>query len=434
MAESNSRGPVTSMGALEQQNSTQASVEIFDGPSIFYQGIGLADVLNGFPFAKDGTAPARQPGFVGAPALIAIDAVPQTFSSTAIAASQSLATTGSVAVALVTAGLTNPTVNSQFIAVNVPIRPFGTSSIATAAIAIDFGFTTATTTNNSTTYFVPDNTLFNVGQWVAVGNAGNSTAGTTYFAQVLGISTSNFTTITLSVAAGTGMCAPVGQAALHGSGLLPSGGQIGGPVPATPNRVLPNSFAGLMGAWNPREMLARGVYATVTPLVATSGTYTVVVSGWDIYGQPMTETLTRTLATTTATTLFGAKAFKYINTVTASVLQTTATVSIGISDVFGLPLRADVAQHIEAWAGNTAIANTVGFTAAVSTAGNPATSTTGDVRGTLQVSGIGGGTAISAPATTSGSLRLFIVQDIGTWNNLAATPLNTVPLFGVKQA
>ena len=435
MAESNFRGPVNSMGSLEADSSSVSTATItpLDGPSMFYQGVGIADP-RGFPFAKDGTAPARQSAFYGACSPLMVDALPMTFSSFAIASSQSF-TTGAVplTVSLITSAPTNPVPGAQFYAMNVPILPQGTSIVTTAAIALDFGFTTGTTTANSTVVQVPDSTQFTLGQWVYVGNANSATGNTGYFGQVMAISTSNFTTISLSAAAGTGMCAPIGQAALFGSQLLPIATQFG-PGNPVPTYVMPNTNAGFMRVHNPQEALARGVYLTVTPLASTSGTYTFTVFGWDVWRMPMSEQITKTLATTNATTVWGKKAFKYIGSVVASASQTTATVSVGISDIFGFPLRVDNANYLSVTVGGTTIVNGVGITGAISTTGSPATNTTGDVRGTVQLSGVGGGTPISAIATTGGTTRLTIFYDIPPWNVINATPLNPVPLFGNTQS
>ena len=161
-----------------------------------------------------------------------------------------------------------------------------------------------------------------------------------------------------------------------------------------------------------------------------------LVTGWDVWRQYMTESISVTVTTTTpaTTAAYGKKAFKYINSVTNTVLATTATVSVGIGDTFGFPIRADYAGQIWAYAGNTAVVSNIGFTAAVSTTGSPATNTTGDVRGTLQLSGAGAGTAITNAATTNGVLRLQIVQNPAAWNQIAGTPLNTVPMFGNQQS
>ena len=48
MADSNFRGPVNSMGALEIQSGTSFTVEPFDGPVTSYQGFGVLDPHSAF--------------------------------------------------------------------------------------------------------------------------------------------------------------------------------------------------------------------------------------------------------------------------------------------------------------------------------------------------------------------------------------------------
>ena len=136
MAETNFRGPVNAMGALEVQSGTSFTIEPMDGPSQSYQGSGFPDIRG--VFNKDGTTPSRQAMFLGQPSPMTVDAVPQTFSTTLIAAAASVAATGNLQ--LVQIGVTNPTPASQFIAVDVPIVPQGTTSIVVPQVALDFGF------------------------------------------------------------------------------------------------------------------------------------------------------------------------------------------------------------------------------------------------------------------------------------------------------
>ncbi len=430
MAESNFRGPLTSMGSLEVQGGTSASVEQMDGPSLFFQGSGIADI-RGVPFNKDGLLSARVPMFMGQVSPITVDAIPQTFSSTALAASQSLGTTLATAVTLITTVGSNANPASQFLAVGVPIKPQGTSTIVNT-IAIDFGFGSGTTTANSTTVNTGDNTKYELGQWLLIGNVGNGAATTSMFAQVMAIHSTNFTGITISAAAATTQNAPIGQADLFGALLLPPATQF--QPAATPVVHMPGLDGGLARVHDGREMLARGVSISVTALASTSGTFAYLVTGYDVWRAPMTELISAVIATTNLTTIYGRKAFKYISSVRSSLQATTASVTVGISDIFGLPIRADQIQHLTVYAGNTAVANNVGFVAAVSTTGSPATNTTGDVRGTLQLSGIGPSTAISTVATTNGALRLVIVQDPPPWAMIYGTPLVTAPMFGNTQA
>lgn len=99
------------------------------------------------------------------------------------------------------------------------------------------------------------------------------------------------------------------------------------------------------------------------------------VSGYDYYGQAMTETITSVANATTA----GKKAFYQIASIAVAGATTTA-VTVGTTDVIGLPIRVVDAGYVVSvgWA-NTLARDAGTFTAAVTTT---ATSTTGDVRGT----------------------------------------------------
>lgn len=103
---------------------------------------------------------------------------------------------------------------------------------------------------------------------------------------------------------------------------------------------------------------------------------TFTVTGWDVYGQPMTEDIVGP----NNSTVSGNKAFFQIATIAASAAVGTNT-SAGFGDKLGLPFAVPNAGYVNqvGWAG--ALARDAGtFVAAVTT--SPATSTTGDVRGT----------------------------------------------------
>jgi len=111
------------------------------------------------------------------------------------------------------------------------------------------------------------------------------------------------------------------------------------------------------------------------------------VSGYDIYGQAMTEAIS--VPVTASTTTTGKKAFKSIVSITPSVSNTN-TVSAGISNVFGLPVRVTDAAYIADIGWAQSIANDTGtFVAAFQ---GVSTSTTGDVRGTYAPSSNANGT------------------------------------------
>lgn len=425
MADTNHRGPINSMGSLEIDNGTTASVQPLDGPSLFYQGIGVPDIRSA-PFAKDGFRPGQQPAFLTISDFYTVDNFPQAASTTLLAASQ--VATGLTAASLVTAQVAGVAGVPSF-AVGVPITPQGTTTPINV-LALDFGFATGTTVTNSSTVIVNDNTQFTLGQWIIIGGCGNSAASASLITQVQSIATSNFTGITVSPSPATGIAnLPIGGANLFGGAFLPPATQFG-PSAAQPTAHSPNLVAGLARIHNPKEAITRNISITAGTTTATS---TITLTGYDQWRQLMTEQISIPSGNRSATTFFGAKAFKYL----ASAVPTTTAVgniSIGVGDVFGMAVRADYWEQTNIFWNGSGVATKLGFTAAATT--SPATNTTGDVRGTIQVSTNGTGTAATvATATVSnGTARLTIVQTPGPWNVLNATPLNTVPMFGVTNS
>jgi len=135
---------------------------------------------------------------------------------------------------------------------------------------------------------------------------------------------------------------------------------------------------GTINLYNPANMVARNV--SLTSSGDDSGaTFTVV--GFDVYGQPMAETITGA----NAGTAVGKKAFKYILSITpaGTLAAGPATVSAGIGSVFGIPLRVDtIGDMVIYW--NNAVQSNGTFVAAVTTTPS---ATTGDVRGTYVFNG-----------------------------------------------
>ena len=122
---------------------------------------------------------------------------------------------------------------------------------------------------------------------------------------------------------------------------------------------------------------------TITGLTFTLGTapVTATVSGYDYYGQAMTEAITT--SSSVSTTITGKKAFYQVSGVSVSGAPGTA-LTVGTSDVIGIPVRVVDAGYVASvgWA-NTLARDTGTFVASVTTT---ATSTTGDVRGTYKPS------------------------------------------------
>jgi hypothetical protein len=166
--------------------------------------------------------------------------------------------------------------------------------------------------------------------------------------------------------------------------------------------------------WNPQALVARAV--SIVPVSNTSTAQVIfTVSGYDIYGVPMSEAITVPTSTTTATTTNGKKAFKYIASVTPNVTN-AITYSVGTTDIYGFPLRSDFFSDVAINYNAAAVTASTGYVAAVTT--SPATTTTGDVRGTYALQ-----------SAADASKRLAIRQFV-----LPANMGSITGLFGVTQA
>ena len=118
---------------------------------------------------------------------------------------------------------------------------------------------------------------------------------------------------------------------------------------------------------------------TPTGLTYTLGVapVTVTVSGFDVYGQAMSEAITSSAAVSTAVS--GLKAFYIITSVTVSGATGTA-LTVGTTNVLGCPVRVANIAYVASVKSNNTLAQDAGTFVAADT--NTATTTTGDVRGT----------------------------------------------------
>ena len=409
MTETVFRGPVVSLGATIDTSSSP-----FDGPSIDYQGSMFIDP-RATPANKDGQLPGAIPGFVYGNDVVTIDQIPAAQNATSIANTQTIVQ--STAMTLQTACVGGSAAGTPSWTPGVPIVPNGTT-VATQVYAVDFGFTTGTTTAANSAVVVVDNTLFGVGQWLVIGGAGDSSNLSCLITQVQSISTSNTTTITVSPSpAGSLSNAPIGQGNLHGSDLIPPGTQFG-PASASASAAQPYRSVGFGLAFDPVQGLARGLQVAAGSL--QGGTATILVSGYDVYGYAMTELITAS----GTTVVLGKKAFKYIS----NVLPTAAgsnTYAVGVADVIGVPLRADRWEELNVKFAGKQMVTAAGFTAALS---STSTNTTVDVRGTLIPSLMGG-----VVVTTNGTSRLTIIQTIPLAAMRSATPTASTSIFGTAQ-
>jgi len=141
--------------------------------------------------------------------------------------------------------------------------------------------------------------------------------------------------------------------------------------------------------------------ATQVTQVSAGVSANFTVKGFDVYGQAMSEVI----ASTAGSTVNGKKAFFQIQSITVSGGTTTA-VTVGTTDILGCPVRVSDLGYVQAvgWAG--ALSRDAG-TAVAADMTNPATSTTGDVRGTYLPSSATNGTnrlvyAVALPAIAVG--------------------------------
>lgn len=146
---------------------------------------------------------------------------------------------------------------------------------------------------------------------------------------------------------------------------------------------------------------------------------TVLLSGYDYLGQAMSELHTIT-ATGTSKTATGKKAFAYVASVaiTAAGDAEANTLNIGTGSVIGLPVRLEKIGHVAAASlGGVQelinVASNATVVAAVAT--SPATTTTGDVRGSITFNG-----------TLNGSAEAMVGYYVSARNSTA--------LHGVTQA
>jgi hypothetical protein len=123
---------------------------------------------------------------------------------------------------------------------------------------------------------------------------------------------------------------------------------------------------------------------------------TVLASGYDVYLNAMSELITMP-ATGTATTVAGKKAFAYITSVAVASAgnSTTNTLNIGWGNVLGLPYALSVKANL--LPSSTFFNDILEVTAptVVVAVSSTASTTTGDVRGTVTLNSALNGSAVS---------------------------------------
>ena len=404
MTATHTSGPDIIYGVPYDANSNSNGTNPEAGPSVTYQGDAILDVR--FPYQPGVSGPGRVPAWLDSPYIVMVDALPAAAAAAAIAAAQG-ATSGT--------GLALASAAAAGISPAVPVLPFGSSSTSgvVPALGLDMGLATVATTAGS-----PVVTLSTLNNTVQPNQNMFVQQGTTWVPATVGSVAANGVTVTLS--------APM--TVTSGSALVISGnnsGQRG----AAPTCFTPYLLSGAALLFDPTQAACRGV--SVTSNNGADVGWSVKVSGYDLYGVPMSETV----AVTANGIAYGRKAFKFISSAVPTKAGggvSTGTISVGTSDVFGFSMRSDKWEYMNCyWAGAFLTVST-GYLPADTT--NPATSTTGDVRGTLQLSAVGQQGAYAAGGATNGARRLAVFQTLPSAALVAATPQNPAPLFGMAQA
>jgi len=379
-------GPVIAFGQNTiGSNPSQTDYNPDLGPSLFWGGVGRIDLRPNFNYIPGQNFGAFTAGF-GTSDTQTISYAPYALGSAAIAAAA--APTANTAMTLVS---TNST--STGVSVGASCINYNTGALVTGLLMVD-GFASFTGVIASSVLTVSSLTgtisigMTLSGTGVATGativNQLTGAPGGVGTYTVAGDDTASSTTMTAQATGGfTALAQPFGQS----------------------NSVY---------LWNPQALVARAV--SIVPVSGTSTAQVIfTVSGYDIYGVPMSEAITVPTSTTTATTTNGKKAFKYIASVTPNVTN-AITYSVGTTDIYGFPLRSDFFSDVAINYNAAAVTASTGYVAAVTT--SPATTTTGDVRGTYALQ-----------SAADASKRLAIRQFV-----LPANMASITGLFGVTQA
>lgn len=202
-------------------------------------------------------------------------------------------------------------------------------------------------------------------------------------------------TLVTSTAAGITVLSVAAPAFFMPTGLTLSAGVVIDGLPAL--HVFGSGGNFQTGFYNRGTYVGRGV--SITGVTAGAGG-TFTVAGYDVYGYPMTQLVTVAAGVNTVNTL---KTFKAITSVTPN-FSDAHNYSVGTADIYGFGILGTYFGDVDInWNSALITANT-GFVTADTT--SPATTATGDVRGTYAVQSASDGTKrlIMAVAPTIGSI------------------------------
>jgi hypothetical protein len=400
MAQAVFSGPLISLGPLAGGQRGSQPVEYSDeiGPSLLWNGAGLP--LGNTTGSKD----RKGQGAIRAALM----------SDTICAVNQIMATGGAALTTAANAVTGTPLVNVTAIAAGIGanLAVYGKNgTLVSNAVGIDPGFATVTTVASSATVTIAatDSWRFVPGNWYCF--AGGGAGGTTLFARCVSV-------------AGTAMVISANAGA--SSSLVQVGFVAGNPnaygwAPIAYSNSQP---AGTGRFFNPDCGAARGVGVTG---VASGTGGNVLIEGLDEFLQYTSETIA---ATAGATTVYGKKTYKIFLGATPQ-FSDAHNYTVVTSDLVGLPLVL-----INDGFAPTVLSAGTAYTTSVPQYGDltsPATLTTGDPRGAIQLSAKGpnGGASGGGP---TGSARFTIFYQLNPAQVFLASPTQYQILYGVLPA
>lgn len=388
-------GPVVSFGN-NPVYSQESNPDL--GPSLFWGGTALADPRTAFAYIPGQRQGAQTFGWLGVDNVNTLSIVPYTATAGAIVASAN-PTTATLALVSANSSTTGVYVTTLF------TRSDTGAADASSLVALDAYASCGTCTCAAGVLTVGTNTTMPIAPGMTLLTA----SGTVSSGVVLG------TQIVSQLTAGTAGLGVAGTYLTNNTSLTFTSSTVTLAYQNVQQCVVPVGGTGSsIFLWNPMALIGRLVAVTA----AASATYaTATITGYDIYGFPMTEAITITAGSQVA----GKKAWKYIKSVVLSggTADTTHAYSVDTVSTFGLPLRSDsygdiIVNYAAALNLVTLISAATSYLPADRTV---ATATTGDVRGT-----------IGAFTASTGANKLITRQTVGPYN----VGFNA-GLFGVAQ-
>jgi len=380
------------------------------GSSLFYAGGGILDPRIPFTYLPGESQSAQDFGWYGFSDIVSYLNVPYTNAAAAIVAS---ANPTSATLALVTA---NSATTGVYYSSTFTRSDTGATDTVLALDA--YASITASASNGILTVTANGNLPIGPGM-VLLSSSTTVTGGT------LGASSNVYIGSQLTTT-GTASTVGNGQTGTYqlSQNVTFASGTVTLAYPNVQSCAIPTNIqTPSVWLWSPMALAGRAVSVTA----ASGATYaTATVNGYDIYGYPMSEAITISAGAAVA----GKKAFKYIKSVVLSggTADTTHAYSVGTTAVIGLPIRADSAAEVVVNAGNTQTAPAVN-TAFAANGFLPAdrttpSATTGDVRGTIDVSNASG-----VNLTPSTGTNKYVFRQIPAAYNVQSQ----AGLFGLTQ-